>query len=58
MNSMSNISEAGQAPVWTKQSSVVAERKPPCLTELSALGLIGGALVLSAVLWTAIFAVI
>ena len=58
MNSMSNISNTEQTPVWADQISVAATRKTPCLTELSTLGLIGGALVLSTVLWAAIFAIL
>ncbi len=58
MNSMSNISKAEQTPVWSEQSSVVSQRNTPCLTELSAMGLIGGAFAFSAILWIAIFAVL
>jgi len=58
MNSLSHISNAEQTYVWPDDDAIAAARKTPCLTELSALGLIGGAILFSTVLWTAIFAVI
>lgn len=59
MSMSSQISDADQSgSVWSAENSVEVERKFPCLTEMSALGLIGGAAMLSVVLWLAIYAVL
>lgn len=58
MSTLSNVPKAEQTSVWSSAEAVAVSRSKPCLTEVSALGLITGALGLSAILWVAILAVL
>ena len=58
VSSLSNVPNTEQASVWSSAEAVAVSRSKPCLTEVSALGLIAGALGLSAILWIAILAVL
>lgn len=58
MSTLSNVPKTEQASVWSSADAVSEARRKPCLTEVSALGLIAGALGLSALLWIAILAVL
>ncbi|MFY0596007.1 MAG: hypothetical protein JXQ85_06230 [Cognatishimia sp.] len=58
MNSLSNASNTEQTSMWSDTQVRVDARRLPCLTELSTLGLVGGALALSSLLWIAIISVL
>ena len=58
VSSLSNVPNSEQPSMWSKAEAIAVSRSKPCLTEVSALGLIAGALGLSAILWIAILAVL
>lgn len=58
VSSLSNVPNTDQAKIWSSTEAIAVTRSRPCLTEVSALGLIAGALGLSAILWIAILAVL
>lgn len=58
MSSLPNVPNTDQTAMWSSAEAVAVSRRKPCLTEVSALGLIAGALGLSAILWIAILAVL
>jgi|GEM_PF-2724840 len=58
MNSLSNASNTDQTTLWSDTQVKADARRLPCLTELSTLGLVGGALALSSLLWVAIITVL
>ncbi len=58
MNSISNITAADQTPDWQADTTPIVVQKTSCFTELSTIGLMGGAVVLSGALWLAIIAVL
>ncbi|SLN73732.1 hypothetical protein ROA7450_04168 [Roseovarius albus] len=58
MSSAPDVVRADRSALWQSDDEITVARQTPCLTEMSAVGLIGGAAGLSALLWLAIFVVI
>lgn len=58
MSSLPNVPNSEQATMWSKAEAIAVSRRKPCLTERSVVGLITGALGISALLWVAIIAVL
>lgn len=58
MSSAPDVVRADQSALWSSNDEITVGRQTPCLTEMSAVGLISGAVGLSALLWLAIFVVI
>ena len=58
MSSAPDVVSADQSALWQSDDEIIVGRQTPCLTEMSAAGLISGAVGLSTLLWLAIFVVI